>query len=252
MPTFPDVTEIDTIEELTDFLNIVRACDWAVTLHEPREDVKAAKKRLADAMMENAKRAAKGLPYDTELHFDPKAKQYDALIKKMNVYYVPEAKAEVNMISPFSTSDNGYKDYLFSFPYVGYNKKTFNEFAPLRKKICHEWFASSTCQQIEELDAQPVKDRAAEKELVEAYNQKTLKRWIELIEPHLQKDLSTLKKLIPYLREIETIRGEDEITSEYVNAYYLANSYVEFFFRRCYNWLEFIGSAPMIKTPASR
>lgn len=266
LPGIPDISEIDSREKLSQWLNKVRACDWAITSHEPREDVKAAKKRLADAMMENAKRAAKGLPYDTELHFDPKAKQYDAVMKKMGVYYIPATKEEQNRISPFSQSDPGYKDFILSCGMVGY-KPIFNEFAPLRKQMCHEWFASSACKKVAAIDT-PLVERAkaegvkrapdwfvegrkAEQELVMAYNQQILKRWIQKVKPHLEKEKAIIPKMIAYLRELETVRGNDEMTNEYVAAQLQGDSYVQMFFHRYLAWLEFIGCAPLVQTPST-
>lgn len=265
LPTIPDVSEIDTREKLSEWLNKVRAADWALDLQEPREDVQAAKKRLADAQMENAKRAAKGLPYDTELHFDPKAKQYDAVMKKMRVYTDPVYKESQNHISPFSQSDPGYKDYILEFPLVGTNKTIFNEFAPLRKQMCHEWFASSACKKVAQMDeslverakAEGVKrapdwfveGRKAEQDVVAAYNQQLLKRWLPKVKAHLDKEKAIIPKAIALLREVETVRGDDEMTLEFVNAYLQGEACVEMFFRRYYAWLEFIGSAPLIQTP---
>ena len=265
LPTIPDISEIDTREKLSDWLNKVRAADWALERQEPREDVQAGKKRLADAMMDNAKRAAKGQPYDTVLHFDPKAKQYDAVLKKIRVYTDPAYKESQNSISPFSQSDPGYKDFLLTFQLVGANKTVFNEFAPLRKQLCHEWFASSACKKIAQMDA-PLVERAkeegvkrtpdwfiegrkAELEFVEAYNQQVLKRWIQKVKPHLEKERAIIPKVIAYLREVEAVRGDDEMTNEYVSAQLQADSSVELFFRRYYDWLEFIGSAPLVRTP---
>ena len=265
LPTIPDVSEIDTREKLSEWLNKVRAADWALDLQEPREDVQAAKKRLADAQMENAKRAAKGLPYDTELHFDPKAKQYDAVMKKMRVYTDPVYKESQNPISPFSQSDPGYKDYILEFPLVGINKTVFNEFAPLRKQMCHEWFASSACKKVAQMDeslverakAEGVKrapdwfveGRKAEADVVAAYNQQLLKRWLPKVKAHLDKEKAIIPKAIALLREVETVRGDDEMTMEFVNAYLQGEACVEMFFRRYYAWLEFIGSIPLIQTP---
>lgn len=264
LPTIPDVSEINTREKLSEYLNQIRACDWAVTGHEPREDVQAAKKRLADAMMDNAKRAAKGLPYDTELHFDPKAKQYDAVMKKMRVYSDAVFKESQNRVSPFSQSDPGYKDFLLSCDMVCY-KPIFNEFAPLRKQMCHEWFASAACKKIAGMDAQLVEraqaegvkrtpdwfveGRLAEQEEVMAYNEQLLKRWIQKVKPHLEKEKAIIPKMITYLREIESVRGDDEMTNEYVAAQLQGDAYVKMFFQRYYSWLEFIGCTPLIQTP---
>lgn len=264
LPTIPDVSEIDTREKMSEFLNKVTACVWATDELEPREDVQAAKKRLADAQMENAKRAAKGLPYDTELHFDPKAKEYDAVMKKMHVYYMPAVKEEQNRVSPFAQNDEGYKEFILSVSLAGY-KPIFNEFAPLRKQMCHEWFASSACKKVAEMDA-PLVERAqaegvrrapdwfiegrlAEQEVVKAYNQQLLKRWIAKVKPHLEKEKAIIPKMIAYMREVETVRGDDEMTLEYVGAQLQADSYVKMFFKRYYAWLDFVGTVPLIQTP---
>ena len=268
LPTIPDVSEIDTREKLAEWLNKVRACDWAVDEQEPREDVQAARKRLADAQMENAKRAAKGQPYDTVLHFDPKAKQYDAVMKKAYAYYTPAYKESQGRISPFSQSDPGYKDFLLEAPLVGINKTVFNEFAPLRKQMCHEWFASSACKKVAQMD-EPLVERAqaegvrrapdwfiegrkAEQAVVAEYNQQLLKRWIAKVKPHLEKEKAIIPKVISYLRELETVRGEDEMTNEFVAAQIQADDVVKLFFHRYYDWLEFIGSAPLIQTPPTQ
>ena len=265
LPPIPDVSEIDTREKLAEWLNKVRAIDWALELLEPREDIDVAKKQLADAQMENAKRAAKGLPYDTELHFDPKAKQYTAVMKKMQAYTDPVYKESQNPISPFSQSDTGYADYILTFQLVGTNKTIFNEFAPLRKQMCHEWFASSACKKVAQMD-EPLVERAkaegvkrapdwfvegrkTEAEVVAAYNQQLLKRWLPKVKAHLDKEKAIIPKAIALLREVETVRGDDEITMEFVHAYQQGEACVDLFFRRYYDWLEFIGSIPLVQTP---
>ena len=240
LPTIPDVSEIDTREKLAEWLNKVRACDWAVDEQEPREDVQAARKRLADAQMENATYA----------------------------YYTPAYKESQGRISPFSQSDPGYKDFLLEAPLVGINKTVFNEFAPLRKQMCHEWFASSACKKVAQMD-EPLVERAqaegvrrapdwfiegrkAEQAVVAEYNQQLLKRWIAKVKPHLEKEKAIIPKVISYLRELETVRGEDEMTNEFVAAQIQADDVVKLFFRRYYDWLEFIGSAPLIQTPPTQ
>ena len=94
-----------------------------------------------------------------------------------------------------------------------------------------------------------IEGRKAELEVVAAYNQQILKRWIQRVKPHLEKEKAIIPKMISYLRELETVRGEDEMTNEYVAAQLQGDDCVKLFFHRYYAWLEFIGSAPLIQTP---
>ena len=266
LPDFPDPSDVDTREKMTDFLNRMEAIAMAVELHEPHDKVDAAKDSLEKAQMDNAKRAAKGLPYDSVLHFDPKAQQYQDLIyKRMNAVQEPVAKLASDIVNVYSqTSDPGYVDFILENSQAA-ERHFFEKMAPLRKQLCQEWFASDQCQEIDRMDA-PLVERAlaerprkapswfiegrkAELEYVQSYNRYITERWIAKVRPYYEKDKAVLAKLLPYIKELEALHGDDPITIEYVGARIYARQWIESMLCRCYEWVMLINYAPLIQTP---
>ena len=266
LPDFPDPSEVDTREKMTDFLNRIEAIALAVQLHEPHDKVDAAKDSLEKAQMENAKRAAKGLPYDSVLHFDPKAQQYrDLTYKRMNAVQESVTKLSSDVVNVYSQiSDPGYVDFILENSQAA-ERHFFEKMAPLRKQLCQEWFASDQCQEIDRMDA-PLVERAlaerprkapswfiegrqAELEYVQSYNRHIIERWIAKVKPYYDKDKAVLAKLLPYIKELEDLRGDDPITIEYVGARMYARESIEIMLNRCYGWVKLISYAPLIQTP---
>lgn len=265
LPDFPDVSEIDTREKMTDFLNRMAAIALAVELHEPHDAVNAAKDSIAKAQMDNAKRAAKGLPYDSVLHFDPKAQQYNDLIyKRMMAIYEPASKQMSDRINVYTLTDPGYIDFVLESAQAS-EKAFFDKMAPVRKQLCQEWFASDQCQEIDRMDAPLVErvlaekprlapswfieGRQAELEYVQSYNRYIIERWIAKVKPYYDKDKAVLAKLLPYIKELEELHGDDPMTIEYVGARMYARESIEIMLNRCYGWVKLISYAPLIQTP---
>ncbi len=265
LPSLPDPSEIDTEEKMVEFLNKIAPYHYAIEKHEPHDQMEQLKDEFNKAMMDNAKRAAKGLPYDTEVHIDPKYQQYlNVLNKKMVVLFDPVYKSSRDVYTIYEMSDPGYFEFVNQCGLAS-EKKIFNVFAPLRKQMCKEWFASAACKKIASMDKllvdraikeAPLKSpewfiegRKAEQEVVKAYNQQLCKRWIEKIRPRMLQDKADLAKQIALLRELEKVRGNDEITKEFVGMKLSAVGIVETYFHRYYSWLEFVRLVPLVKSP---
>jgi hypothetical protein len=263
LPGFPDVKDVDTREKMSDFAAQMEAYSLALKLHEPDGEVRAAGKRLADAQMENAKRAAKGQPYDSVLHFDPNAAKYTAIIHKIAATMSPVLKQMENTLSDRSVESECADFVLFGG--IARQRAVFNEFDPLRRQMCHEWFASAACKKVAAMDA-PLVERAkaeglkrapdwfvegrkAEIPEVQAYNQQLVKRWIQKVKPHLEKDKQLIPKMMGYLKEVEALRNGGEMTQEYVAARLYAADYVEMAFNIYYSWLDFLRCTPLVETP---
>ncbi len=265
LPDFPDVSEIDTREKMTDFLNRMAAIALAVELHEPHDAVNAAKDSIAKAQMDNAKRAAKGLPYDSVLHFDPKAQQYNDLIyKRMMAIYEPASKQMSDRINVYTLSDPGYIDFVLESAQAS-EKAFFDKMAPMRKQLCQEWFASDQCQEIDRMDAPLVErvlkerpkkapswfieGRKAELEQVQSYNRSITERWIAKVRPYYEKDKACISKMLVLLRELDELHGDAPMTNEYIAAKIYATDWIEIMFSRCYGWVMLVSYSPLIKTP---
>ncbi len=265
LPDFPDPSEIDTREKMTDFLNRMAAIANAIDLHEPHDVVNAAKDSLAKAQMDNAKRAAKGLPFDSVLHFDPKAQQYSDLVyKKMMAIFEPASKQMSDRINVYTLTDPGYVDFVLEDAQAS-EKAFFDKMAPLRKQLCQEWFASDQCQEIDRMDAPLVErilnerpkkapswfidGRKAELEYVQSYNRSITERWIAKVRPYYEKDKACIGKMLVLLRELDELHGDDPMTNEYIAAKIYATDWIETMFGRCYGWVMLVSYSPLIKTP---
>lgn len=270
LPPIPDLSKIDTREEMATHRNLMLIYCDAVPNYASKfkEELSAVNKKLSDAQMQNAIRASRGLPYDTELHFDPNADKYNAIIKKATAFSELITKEQNNSYNyrwSFTTSDEGYRQFLDKFDGIVCYKPYFNEFAPFRKQLCHEWFVSSQCKKIAQMDADLVARAKAENpsktpqwfidgrksELLEvqSYNQQMLKRWIQKISPYLNKEKSNISQLIGYVNDIKAIRNGGEMTREYIAAMMQTNSIVEAFFLRYFGWLDLVAAAPLVQTP---
>lgn len=270
LPSIPDVTKIDTREEMSVHRNLMLIYCDAVPNYASKfkDELSAVNKKLDDAQMQNAIRAARGLSYDTELHFDPNASKYNAILKKVYAMYEIISKEQNNSYHyswSFATSDEGYRKFLSVFDGVVCYKPYFNEFAPFRKQLCHEWFVSSQCKAIAQMDANLVAraksenpkktpqwfidGRKSELLEVQSYNQQVLKRWIQKITPYLNKEKGYISQLIGYVNDIEAIRNGGEMTREYIAAMMQTNSIVEAFFLRYFGWMDLVAAAPLVQTP---
>lgn len=270
LPSLPDVTKIDTREEMAAHRNLMLIYCDAVPNYASKfkDELSAVLKKLDDAQMQNAIRAARGLSYDTELHFDPNADKYNAIIKKASVLAEVVSKEQNNSYNrrwSFNTSEEGYRQFLSVFDGIVCYKPYFNEFAPFRKQLCREWFVSSQCKKIAQMDANLVAraksenpkktpqwfidGRKSELSEVQSYNQQILKRWNQKITPYLNKEKEYISQLIGYVNDIEAIRNGGEMTREYISATIYVNDVVEGFFLRYFNWLDLVAAAPLVQTP---
>ncbi len=270
LPPIPELSKIDTREEMSAHRNLMLIYCDAVPNYASKfkDELSAVNKKLDDAQMQNAIRAARGLSYDTELHFDPNASKYNAILKKvyaMNEIISKEQNNSYHYSWSFATSDEGYRKFLSVFDGVVCYKPYFNEFAPFRKQLCHEWFVSPQCKKIAQMDANLVAraksenpkktpqwfidGRKSELSEVQSYNQQILKRWIQKITPYLNKEKGYISQLIGYVNDIEAIRNGGEMTREYISAMMQTNSIVEGFFLRYFGWMDLVAAAPLVQTP---
>lgn len=269
LPALPDPSEIDTEEKIVEYLNELNKYTLAVELHESKDVLEHFRDSVNKAQMDNAIRASKGLPHDTELHFDPKASRYmDLLNKKMGAFVNPIMKKAQNTVSAYEVvSDPGCAD-LVLYNSVYAERDIYNAMTPLRKQICKEWFASACCKKIAQMDA-PLVERAkaerprrapewfiegrkAEQAEVEAYNLQVAKRWLAKMKPFAEREKANIKKLLSYYEEVDAIRGDDPMTREYMSTKLQAAAWVEGFFQRYYACLLITAYTPLIKTPPTQ
>ena len=88
-----------------------------------------------------------------------------------------------------------------------------------------------------------------ELEYVQSYNRYIIERWIAKVKPYYDNDKAVLAKLLPYIKELEALHGDDPITIEYVGARIYARQWIESMLCRCYEWVMLINYAPLIQTP---
>ena len=266
LATLPDLTEIDTREEMSYFLYyVVQSHLMAIKLHEPHDDFDAARKKMNDAMTENAKRAAKGLPYDDQMHFDPKASKYTALTNKINPTYqkeFAEMRDVVREEEPQGEDEKKWYDHAGDSPR---RRVWWKIFKPLALQITKEWFASPECKQVQAIEdelrarvaaEQPkktpdwfVEGRQREGEIVAAYNRKILARWTAKIHPLLAQKKALMPAAIDANKQVEAIRGNDEPTREYLAAKVVTVGYAEAYFYSYYEIMEIVASLPLVRTP---
>ena len=214
----------------------------------------------------NIVRLLKNPEAELEMLGNMTAEQYQDLIyKRMNAVQEPVAKLASDIVNVYSqTSDPGYVDFILENSQAA-ERHFFEKMAPLRKQLCQEWFASDQCQEIDRMDA-PLVERAlaerprkapswfiegrkAELEYVQSYNRYITERWIAKVRPYYEKDKAVLAKLLPYIKELEALHGDDPITIEYVGARIYARQWIESMLCRCYEWVMLINYAPLIQTP---
>ncbi len=266
LPSLPDPSEIDTEDKMVAFLNKLGAYYYAVKKHEDLDKVRVVRDSIDKAMMANAKLAAKGLPYDTDPHIDPKGARYrEILNKKMGSVYTPVYNSARETVSVYSVTDPGYIDFILHNS-IGSEKAFFKVFAPFRKKLCQEWFASAACKKVAAMDATLmerikaegpfkkapdwfIEGRKAEQEVVKAYNQQLCKRWMQKIQPQLAIEKNRIQKLLAYYKELETVRKGDEMTNEYTAIKIEAAGCVEALFVRYYSWINMVSMVPLVKMP---
>ncbi len=269
LPVLPEPEDIDTEEKIVAFLDELEKYIFAIDFVKPKDELLHFKDSVDKAMMDNAIRASKGLPYDTELHFDPKASRYlDFLNKKIGAFVTPLMKKAENTVSPYAVvSDPGCAD-LVSYNNFYAERDVYNAMTPLRKQMCQEWFASDCCKKIEQMDA-PLIERAkaesprrapdwfiegrkAEQAEVQAYNRHIVQAWVAKLRPFAEREKANIKKVIALYEEVDVIRGNDPMTKEYMGARLEAEKWVEGIFRRYYACLSIVSYTPLIKMPPTQ
>ena len=269
LPGMPNINDIDTREKMSDYKrSFINPHIEAIKLHEPHDAFDAGVKKRNAEMMENAKRAHKGLPYDSVMHFDPKAKQYKAILDKITPIYQKEYKEATTIRSAFEEPDPDVKQWLFE--YHGAARTVLHkDLSPLIKQFANEWFKSSACQRVQAIEDQLVSrarvenpkktpqwfidGRKQEGEIVAEYNRQLLKRWMAKLSPKLPQKKAPMLQLINLNSQVDALHAQDapnaSFTSEYTNTKNVAVSTLEQFFYSYFEILDLVTYCPLVRTP---
>ncbi|MCR5699115.1 MAG: hypothetical protein K6G52_05665 [Treponemataceae bacterium] len=262
----PDLTEIDTREEMAYFVTyICNAHMEASLLTESHEDTKNARQIINDAMMENAKKAARGLPYDTQIHFDPNKDAYMALINRVkNPYNSLYAEGQDIVIYQDAKNDEELS-WLVDMINGGINRIVYNQFYSIILPACRDWYNSEECRQVQEIEDELIARARAEKirktpewfvegrkkelEIVTEYNRKNLAKLMKIIEPKVNEKKALLSLFIKADTEVDDLRANGKFSMDYVNAKVTTYGAVEVAFTSYYMWMSYLGSLPLVRTP---
>ena len=263
LPVLPAAAEVDTREKMAHYVDYeVTPRVEAIDLYEPEPELDAETKRLQKLRMDNAKKAAKGQPFDT-IPFDPKWPQYNKVLDKMKAASMQEYKLFDDIVGCFDVSDPDYFRWLNELS-GGVPRFYYNTYAPLMKQIIKEWFASDACKQVQaiedELRARAeqekpkktpdwfVEGRKREGEIIADYNRKLVERWLKKTPTVTQTCKSVLVKLMEYNKEVEAIRGDDPVTEAYISVHYSLKGSIKRVFHNYYYLMDLSG-IPLIRTP---
>ncbi len=266
--TIPSASEIDTREKLTHYIDYVFTPRMdAIKGYEPEPELKEESDRFNKLRMEIAKKARKGLPFDT-IPFDKKWPQYNKVLDKVKAVITPLHKQFVlDHYTMFDVSDPDGKSWLGDHN-GGSPRFIYNTYLPLLKQIVREWFGSKECKLVQgiedELRARVaaekpkktpdwfVEGRKREAEIVAQYNRKIADRWIKRIPLSTMSQCKTaITKLIAYNKELEAIRGNDKLTSEYISARISCKGCIESAFYFYYELLN-LYRLPLVRTPQTQ
>lgn len=260
--TFPAPADLDTREKLTYYFDCVLGpMIEAVKLYEPEPEYDAEVKRLQKLRMDNAKLAAKGKPFDT-IPFDPKWPQYNKVLDKIKATATPIDKQYRDILNVYSTQDRDLREWLNITG--GSPRFYYNAYSALLKQIITEWFVSDECKQVQAIEDELrarvaaenpkktpdwfVEGRQREGELVAQYNRKIVDRWLKKAPTStMASTKAAIAKLISCYKEIEVIRGDDPITSEYISAHSSCKDCIKAIFQAYYSVMTL--PVPLVRTP---
>lgn len=263
----PAATDFDTREKLTYFIDyILTPRSEAIQQYEPEPKLKEESDKLNKARMEIAKRARKGLPFDT-IHVDKKWPEYNKVLDKIKAVTTPLHNLFTDNLTLFDTKDPDLREWLADTG-GGAPRFYFNNYSPLLKQMIKEWFASDACKSVQAIEAelrvrveaeQPkktpdwfVEGRKKEGVIIAEYNRKLAERWIQKTPTStLNACKAAIPKLIAYNKEIEAIRGNDKFTYEYMAARISCKGCIESVFSFYYSLLD-LSRMPLVRTPATQ
>ena len=264
LPKLPTAAEVDTREKMAHYVDYeITPRVEAVEQYYAEPELDAETKRLQKLRMDNAKKAAKGQPFDT-IPFDPKWPQYNKVLDKMKNASMQQYKLFDDIVGCFDVSDPDYFRWLNELS-GGVPRFYYNIYAPLMKQMIKEWFASDACKQVQDIEdelraraekEQPkktpdwfVEGRKREGEIIADYNRKLVERWLKKTPTTTLEACKTLLvKLMEYDKEIDAIRGDDPVTEAYISVHYSLKGGIKTAFYNYY-YLMNLSSIPLIRTP---
>jgi len=267
LPVLPDPSEVDTREKMTEYsAGELKARVEAVDNYEPEPELKTENDRFSKLMMDNAKKARKGQPFDT-LFVDKKWPQYNKVLDKLKAATTKFYNQNRDIIHYNETPDFDRSCWLLE-KQGGAPRFYYNIYSPLVKQIIKEWFGSKECKLVQgiedELRARVavenpkktpdwfVEGRKREAEIVAEYNRKLLQRWMQKSPASLLAEYkAAMVKLIAYNKEVEAIRGNDPITKEYISARWSVREGIKSLFHQ-YLYLMDLSDLPLVRTPKTQ
>jgi hypothetical protein len=267
MPVLPDPSQIDTREKMTLYTaGELKARVEAVDNYEPEPELKTESDRFNKIMMDNAKKARKGQPFDT-LFVDKKWPQYNKVLDKLKAVVTKYHSLNTDIIPHTKAADFDRGCWLLEKS-GGAPRFYYNIYSPLVKQMIKEWFGSDECKRVQviedELRARVaaenpkktpdwfVEGRKHEAEIVAQYNRKLLQRWMQKSPASLLAEYkAAIVKLIAYNKEIEAIRGNDPITKEYISARWSVREGIKTLFH-AYLYLMDLSDMPLVRTPKTQ
>ena len=265
LPELPTAADLDTREKMAHYIDYeITPRMEAIENYEPEPELESEKDRYAKWRMDNAKRAAKGLPFDT-IQPDPKWPEYNKVLDKIKAACTNDHKQFTDHIISFDVKDSDHFRWLDEL-HGGVPRFYYNAYAALMKQMIKEWFASEECKQVQKIEDELrarlaktpnvkkapswfVEGRQREGEIVANYNRKLAERWLKKFPSSTMKTIkANLAKLIEYNKEIEAIRGDDPITETYITVRYSARSTITSAFHYYYYLMQLEG-LPLVRTP---
>lgn len=267
LPVLPNSAEVDTREKMTRYtVCVVGPLNEAVNNYEPEPELKAESDRFNKLRMEIAKKARKGQPFDT-IHVDKKWPQYNKVLDKMKAAITSLYKMNTDIVLHTEAADFDRGSWLLE-KQGGAPRFYYNIYSPLVKQVIKEWFGSKECKLVQAIEDELrarvavenpkktpdwfVEGRKREGEIVAEYNRKLVQRWIQKSPTSTLASYKTaIAKLIAYNKEIETIRGNDPITPEYISARYSVKGGLTQLFTYYYYLMD-LSDIPLVRTPATQ
>ena len=267
LPVLPDPSQVDTREKMTEYsAGELKARVEAVDNYEPEPELKTESDRFNKIMMDNAKKARKGQPFDT-LFVDKKWPQYNKVLDKLKAATTKFYNQNTDIVHYNETPDYDRSCWLLE-KQGGAPRFYFNIYSPLVKQIIKEWFGSDECKRVQviedELRARVaaenpkktpdwfVEGRKREAEIVAEYNRKLLQRWMQKSPASLLAEYkAAMLKLIAWNKEIEAIRGNDPITKEYISARWSVREGIKSLFHE-YLYLMDLSDIPLVRSPKTQ
>ena len=267
LPVLPNPSEVDTREKMTLYsAGELRARVEAVDSYEPEPELKTESDRFNKIMMDNAKKARKGQPFDT-LFVDKKWPQYNKVLDKLKAATTKFYNQNTDIVHYNETPDYDRSCWLLE-KQGGAPRFYFNIYSPVVKQIIKEWFGSDECKRVQgiedELRARVaaenpkktpdwfVEGRKREGEIVAEYNRKLLQRWMQKSPASLLAEYkAAIVKLIAYNKEVEAIRGNEPMTKEYISVRCSVREGIKSLFQG-YLYLMDLSDIPLVRSPKTQ